>query len=366
MIVVMKAACSSDNIEHVLSFLENHSLTGHPSYGVERTVIGVLGATGPARIPGSIGGINSTTAEALEGLPGVEGVLRVSKPYKLASREFHPRDTVVEVPTACSAEGSVKIGAGGVAMMAGPCSVESEKQLLTTAAAVRKAGAVILRGGAFKPSTSPYGFRGMGEEGLKLLAKARSAFDLAIVTEVMTPTDVPMVCEYADILQIGARNMQNYMLLDEVGRCRKPVMLKRGMSSTIEEWLLAAEYILSQGNRDIILCERGVRTFERMTRNTIDMSAIPLIKQLSHLPIIADPSQGTGRRDLVGAMSLAAVAAGADGLLIEVHPNPNEALKDGAQSLTIEQFNDLMPQVRAVATAVKREMVRPSRMVDDH
>src|SRR2546421_3647405 len=239
-------------------------------------------------------------------------------------------------------------------MMAGPCTVESEKQLMTTAQAVRNAGAVILRGGAFKPSTSPYGFRGMGEEGLKLLAKARDEFGMGVITEVMTPTDVPMVCEYADILQIGTRNMQNYMLLDEVGRVDKPVVLKRGMSATIEEWLLAAEYILSQGNRNVILCERGIRTFEKITRNTMDISAIPLIKQLSHLPIIADPSQGTGRRDLVGAMTLAAIAAGADGLLIEVHPNPNEALKDGSQSLTIEQFRDLMPQVRAVAVAVKR------------
>jgi 3-deoxy-7-phosphoheptulonate synthase len=245
-------------------------------------------------------------------------------------------------------------------MMAGPCTIESEKQLMTTAAAVRKGGAVILRGGAFKPSTSPYGFRGMGEKGLKLLAKAREELGLAVVTEVMTPTDVPLVCEYADILQIGTRSMQNYMLLDEVGRCQKPVMLKRGMSATIEEWLLAAEYILSQGNRNVLLCERGVRTFEKVTRNTMDISAIPLVKQLSHLPIIADPSQGTGRRDLVGAMALAAIAAGTDGLLIEVHPHPEEALKDGAQSLTLEQFHDLMPQVRSVAQAVKRGVAKPA------
>src|SRR2546428_10605981 len=236
-------------------------------------------------------------------------------------------------------------------MMAGPCTVESEKQLMTTAQAVRNAGAVILRGGAFKPSTSPYGFRGLGEEGLKLLAKARSEFGLAVITEVMTPTDVPMVCEYADILQIGTRNMQNYMLLDEVGRATKPVVLKRGMSATIEEWLLAAEYILSQGNRNVILCERGIRTFEKITRNTMDISAIPLIKQLSHLPIISDPSQGTGRRDLVIPLSLASVAAGTDGLLVEVHPNPDEALKDGPQSLTLEQFQSLMPQIQLVISA---------------
>src|SRR5205807_5963532 len=229
--------------------------------------------------------------------PSVESVLRVSKPYKLASREFHPEDTVVDVPVPCVSQGIVRVGGEAVVMMAGPCTVESEKQLLTTAQAVRDAGAVILRGGAFKPSTSPYGFRGLGEEGLKLLAKARSEFGLAVITEVMTPTDVPMVCEYADILQIGTRNMQNYMLLDEVGRVKKPVLLKRGMSATIEEWLLAAEYILAHGNRDVILCERGIRTFEKITRNTMDISAIPLIKRLSHLPIISDPSQGTGRRD---------------------------------------------------------------------
>ena len=229
---------------------------------------------------------------------------------------------------------------------------------MTTAEAVRKEGAVILRGGAFKPSTSPYGFRGMGEAGLKLLAKARAEFGMAIITEVMTPTDVPMVCEYADILQIGTRNMQNYMLLDEVGRTNTPVVLKRGMSATFEEWLLAAEYIHSQGNRNVILCERGIRTFEKITRNTMDISAIPLIKQLSHLPIISDPSQGTGRRDLVEPMSLASVAVGTDALLIEVHPNPDEALKDGAQSLTIEQFQELMPQVEKIAAAVGRSFVK--------
>jgi 3-deoxy-7-phosphoheptulonate synthase len=228
---------------------------------------------------------------------------------------------------------------------------------MTTAEAVRKAGAVILRGGAFKPSTSPYGFRGLGEDGLKLLARAREEFGMAVITEVMTPTDVPMVCEYADILQIGTRNMQNYFLLDEVGRVDKPVMLKRGMSATIEEWLLAAEYILSQGNPNVILCERGIRTFEKFTRNTMDISAIPVIQKLSHLPIIADPSQGTGHRDLVGPMSLASLAAGADGLLIEVHPNPDEALKDGAQSLTIEQLQSLALQIQSIATAVNRTVV---------
>src|SRR2546422_12600 len=264
MIVVMKAHCEDKDIDHVLDFLENHGLSGHPSRGVERTIIGVLGAVGPSGAPGSIGGINPAIGEALEALPCVESVLRVSKPYKLASREFHPENTLV---------------------------------------------------------------------------------------------DVPMVCEYADILQIGTRNMQNYMLLDEVGRATKPAVLKRGMSATIEEWLLAAEYILSQGNRNVILCERGIRTFEKVTRNTMDISAIPLIQHLSHLPIISDPSQGTGRRDLVTPMSLASVAAGTDGLLIEVHPNPDEALKDGAQSLTLQQFKSLMPLVESVAAAVGRDVV---------
>src|SRR5438309_7301465 len=358
MIVVMKAHCDDKDIDNVLTFLENHGLSGHPSRGVERTIIGVLGAVGPSGTPGSIGGINPTLGESLECLPCVDSVLRVSKPYKLASREFHPEDTVVEVPVPCVSEGVVHIGRNAVVMMAGPCTVESEKQLMTTAEAVRKEGAVILRGGAFKPSTSPYGFRGLGEEGLKLLAKARTEFGMAVITEVMTPADVPMVCEYADILQIGTRNMQNYFLLDEVGRTQKPVVLKRGMSSTIEEWLLAAEYILSQGNANVILCERGIRTFEKMTRNTLDISAIPVVKKLSHLPIIADPSQGTGHRDLVSALSLAAVAAGADGLLIEVHPNPDEALKDGAQSLTLPQFKSLMPQMLSVSNAIGRTIVR--------
>ena len=357
MIVVMKQHCDEEAVEHVLSFLTNHGLSGHPSRGVERTIIGVLGAVGPAGTPGSIGGINPGLGEAMESLPCVESVIRVSKPYKLASREFHPEDTLVNVPVPCVSSGAVSIGDDSVVMMAGPCTVESEKQLMTTAQAVREAGAVILRGGAFKPSTSPYGFRGLGEEGLRLLAKARSEFGLAVITEVMTPTDVPMVCEYADILQIGTRNMQNYMLLDEVGRTSKPVVLKRGMSATIEEWLLAAEYILSQGNRNVILCERGIRTFEKVTRNTMDISAIPLIKQLSHLPVISDPSQGTGRRDLVTPLSLASIAAGTDGLLIEVHPNPDEALKDGAQSLTIQQFQELMPQVLAVTQAIGRKVV---------
>ena len=356
MIVVMQQHCNDEAIEHVMSFLKDHGLSGHLSQGVERTIIGVLGAVGPSGTRTTAGGVNPAIGEALEGMPCVEQVIAVSKPYKLASREFHPANTIVEIPAPCTSEGMVRIG-DAVVMMAGPCTVESEKQLMTTAEAVRKEGAVVLRGGAFKPSTSPYGFRGMGEEGLKLLAKASKEFGLAVITEVMTPTDVEMVCEYADILQIGTRNMQNYMLLDEVGRVEKPVLLKRGMSATIEEWLLAAEYVLSQGNPNVILCERGIRTFERTTRNTMDISAIPVIKRLSHLPIIADPSQGTGHRDLVSAMSLASIAAGADGLLVEVHPNPDEALKDGAQSLTLDQFKSLMPQVQSVSAAIGRKLI---------
>jgi 3-deoxy-7-phosphoheptulonate synthase len=335
MIVVMQQHCSDEAIENVQVFLKDHGLSGHLSRGAELTVIGVLGAVGPSGTRTSLGGINPSIGEALEGLPGVERVLAVSKPYKLASREFHPENTIVEVPAACVAGGVVPIGGESIVMMAGPCTVESEKQLMVTAEAVRKQGAVILRGGAFKPSTSPYGFRGMGEAGLKLLAKARDEFGMAIITEVMTPTDVDMVCEYADILQIGTRNMQNYMLLDAVGKVQKPAVLKRGMSATFEEWLLAAEYILSQGNPNVILCERGIRTFEKMTRNTMDISAIPLIKRLS----------------------LASIAAGTDALLIEVHPNPDEALKDGAQSLTIDQFVQLMPKAEAVAAAIGRTLI---------
>jgi 3-deoxy-7-phosphoheptulonate synthase len=296
----------------------------------------------------------------LEGLPSVESVLRVTKPYKLASREFHPEPTVVRI----KANGhEVVIGGDEVVMMAGPCTVESEEQLLAAARAAAAGGAKVLRGGAYKPSTSPYGFRGMGVAGLQMLAQARKETGLAVVTEVMTPADVEMVCEYADILQVGARNMQNYYLLDEVGRARKPVLLKRGLAATIEEWLLAAEYILSQGNPHVMLCERGIRTFEKLTRNTVDINAVPLVKQLSHLPIIVDPSQGTGKRSLVEAVSLAAIAAGADGLIVEIHPHPDAALKDGAQSLALDQYSALMPKLRAVAQAVGRTLPTPAAEV---
>lgn len=353
MIIAMELNSSTEDAERVLQFIDEHGLNGRPSCDGERTFINVLGMQNVVT-ENKDGSLALTSS--LENFPGIERVIQVSRPYRLASREFHPHDTHVSVPVTCVPAGSVKIGGMAVAMMAGPCTVESEKQLMTTAQIVRQEGAVILRGGAYKPSTSPYGFRGLGERGLKLLAKARAEFGMAVVTEVLTPADVPLVAEYADILQIGTRNMQNYALLEEAGRTKKPVLLKRGWAATIEEWLLAAEYILLQGNADVILCERGIRTFEKSTRNTLDISAIPLIKQLSHLPIVSDPSQGTGRRDIVIPMSLASVAASADGLLVEVHPDPANALKDGAQSLSLQEFQHLMTKVRPVAEAIGRTM----------
>ncbi|MCX5992326.1 MAG: 3-deoxy-7-phosphoheptulonate synthase [Chloroflexi bacterium] len=339
MIIVMKTGSQDREITDVLARLDNLGLKGHLSRGVERTVIGVVGVT--AAVP--------DLRERLSMIPGVEDVVPISMPYKLASREFKPDDTVIKV-------GGVAIGGNEVVVMAGPCAAETREQVMSTARAVKAAGASILRGGAFKPSTSPYSFRGLGEEGLKLLAEAKEETGLPLITEVLTPDDVDLVVRYADILQVGARNMQNFILLDEVGRANKPVMLKRGMSATIQEWLLAAEYILSQGNRQVILCERGIRTFETYTRNTMDVSAIPIIHKLSHLPIVADPSHGTGKWYLVAPMALAAVAAGANGLMVEVHPAPDTALKDGAQSLTFEHFEDLMRQLVPVAAAMGRSV----------
>ena len=337
MLVVMKRGSGEQELEGVMQKITQSGLTGHVSKGVERTVIGVVGQTHPEM------------RESLELLPGVEDVVPISKPFKLSSREFKSEDTVLKV-------GGVSIGGGKLVVIAGPCAVESEKQVIETARAVRAAGAHILRGGAFKPSTSPYSFRGLGEEGLKILALARQETGMPLITEVMTPQDVELVARYVDILQVGARNMQNFILLDEVGKVNKPVMLKRGMSATIQEWLLSAEYILSQGNRQLMLCERGIRTFETYTRNTMDISAIPIIKKLSHLPVIADPSHGTGKWYLVSPLAAAAVAAGADGLMIEVHPTPDTALKDGAQSLTFENFGRLMAQVAPVAVAMGRPL----------
>jgi len=337
MIVVMSIDSGEKEVAEIIKRLKESGLQGHLSKGVERTVIGVVGQTFPE------------LRDMLEVLPGVEEVIPISKPYKLSSREFQPADTIIKV-------GEVEIGGDELVVIAGPCAVETEEQLLSTARAVKAAGARLLRGGAFKPSTSPYHFRGLGEDGLKLLALAREETGLPIITEVLTPGDVSLVVSYADVLQVGARNMQNFILLDEVGKTRKPVMLKRGMSASLQEWLLSAEYIISQGNRQVMLCERGIRTFETYTRNTMDISAIPIIKKVSHLPIIADPSHGTGKWYLVAPLALAAVAAGADGLMIEVHPTPDYALKDGAQSLSFENFERLMSQLAPVASAMGRKL----------
>ena len=339
MLVVMKRGASEAEIDAVKKRIEEFGITPVPLPGAERMAIGTFGSTSRA------------AAEAVESLPGVAEVVPVSRPFKLASREVIAEDSVVHVD---------RVPVGGrspLAVMAGPCSVESRDQVLATARAVRGAGAVMLRGGAFKPRSSPYTFRGLGEEGLALLAEARDATGLAVVTEVLTPGDVEAVARQADCLQIGARNMQNYALLDAVGEQPKPVLLKRGMSATVEELLLSAEYILARGNRNVIVCERGIRTFEKYTRNTFDVSAIPLLKRLTHLPVIADPSHGTGKWYLVAPVALAAVAAGADGLLIEVHPSPDHALSDGFESLTFENFAALMAQVSAVAAAIGRDVV---------
>jgi 3-deoxy-7-phosphoheptulonate synthase len=279
-------------------------------------------------------------------MSGVREVVRISRPYKLATREFHPMDTIVDVS-------GVKVGGGSAVVMAGPCAVESEEQIMTVARAIKAAGAHMLRGGAFKPRSSPYSFRGMGEAALKLMAQARSETGLPIVTEVMTPTDVDLVAKYADLLQIGARNMQNYQLLEEVGRSQRPVLLKRGLSATFEEWMLSAEYIMNQGNHNVILCERGIRTFETATRNTLDLNAVALAKKRTHLPIIVDPSHGTGKWYLVQPLALAGLAAGADGLMIEVHPDPDKATSDGPQSLTLEHFAELMPKVNALSGVLR-------------
>ncbi len=341
MIVVMEPGATQEQIEAVVKRVAEFGFGTKIVVGAERSIVGVLGAPLP-----------DTLKEALELLPGVEEVVRITKRYKLVSRDFHPVDTIVHVR-------DVAIGGNEVAVIAGPCSVESEEQIIETARAVKAAGARLLRGGAYKPRTSPYEFRGLGETGLKYLAKAREETGLPIVTEVLSPQDVDLVAEYADVLQVGARNCQNYLLLEAVGKARKPVLLKRGMSVQIEEWLLAAEYVMAQGNDQVILCERGIRTFETFTRNTLDLAAVPVVKRLSHLPIIVDPSHGTGRWYLVPSMMLAAVAAGADGLIVEVHPNPDHALSDGAQSLTFGNFAAVMPRLAAVAQAVGRSLPLP-------
>ena len=336
MIVVMQPDASPEDISQVMQRIGEHQLAGHLSQGEARTIIGIVGAP---ILPG--------LGSELESLSGVERTVRITKPYKLVSREFHPHQSHVTV-------GQTVFGGDELVVIAGPCSVESEDQIMRTAHGVREAGAKLLRGGAFKPRTSPYSFRGLGEKGLELLAKTREATGMPVVTEVMTPGDVAVVASYADVLQIGARNMQNYQLLEEVGRSQRAVMVKRGHGATIEEWLLAAEYVMAQGNPNVILCERGIRTFETATRNTLDLNAVAYAKRVSHLPVITDPSHGTGKWHLVTPLSLASAACGADGLILEVHCDPDRALSDGAQSLSIPNFALLMEQLTSVAGAVGR------------
>ena len=334
MVVVMQERATEAQIQTVIEQLVGMGFDVHRSTGASRTVIGAVGS-------------GSGDPNLLSVQDGVHEVLRISEPYKLASRTFKSENTVVEV-------GDVRIGGDEVVVMAGPCSAENEAQVEASAAAVKRAGAKILRGGAFKPRSSPYSFQGLGEAGLKMLRSAADRHDLKLITEVMEIGQIELVEKYADILQVGARNMQNFSLLRELGRSRVPVLLKRGISATIEEWLLSAEYILAGGNMNVMLCERGIRTFESYTRNTLDVSAIPVIHKLSHLPIIADPSHGSGRRDMVASMARAAVAAGADGLIIEVHSDPDHALSDGAQSLFPNQFDRLMAELRIIAPAIGR------------
>jgi 3-deoxy-7-phosphoheptulonate synthase len=324
----MKPGATKAEFNHVIEKIKEYGFQAHPIVGTERTVIGCVGDER-----------SKTQLQSLEVAPGVESVMPILKPFKLASKEMRKERTIVKV-------GKYSIGGSQFVVMAGPCSVETREQILKSAEVVKKAGAQVLRGGAFKPRTSPYSFQGLEEEGLKLLAEAREKTGMPFVTEVITPTDVALVAEYADMLQIGARNMQNYALLKEVGRIKKPVLLKRGMSNTLKELLMSAEYIMSQGNYNVVLCERGIRTFEDYTRNTCDLSAVPALKELSHLPVIVDPSHGTGVRSLIAPLSKAAVAVGADGLIIEVHPNPEEAYSDGAQSLMPKQFEKLMEEVK--------------------
>ena len=340
MIIVMKTEASEAQVLGIQKHIRELGFKDHLIRGVERNVVAVLGAVYPELL------------DEFAVLDGVDSVVPISKPFKLASREVKEEDTIVRV-------GPLAIGNGRLVTMAGPCSVDTEENMMETARAVKAAGAHILRGGAFKPRSSPYAFRGHGEKGLKILAEARAETGLPIVTEVMDARDVDLVARYADILQIGSRNMQNFALLDEVGKAHKPVLLKRGMWATIEEWLLAAEYILSHGNRDVILCERGIRSYETATRFTFDVNAIPVIKRVSHLPIIGDPSHAVGKWYLVPPIALAAVAAGVDGLLIEVHPNPDHALSDGPQSLTPANFAKLMEQVRTLAEAMGRPFAPP-------
>lgn len=338
MIIVLKPDATQQQIDHIIEKIKKLGLTPHLSKGVERTIIGVIGPEDILRVT------------PLEVFAGVEKVMPVLAPYKLVSREFKKEDSIIELGK------SVKIGGKQIVIMAGPCAIENAELLRKIAYEIKKAGARVLRGGAFKPRTSPYSFQGLGEEGLKILKQVGEELDLVTVTEVMDPRDVELVSRYADVLQIGCRNMQNFNLLKEIGMIQKPVLLKRGMSATIKEWLMSAEYILAGGNFNVILCERGIRTFEDATRNTLDLSAVAVVEQVSHLPVIVDPSHAAGKWGLVPALSKAAIAAGADGLIIEVHPNPEEALSDGAQSLLPDKFCDLVKELKILAKALGKEI----------
>ena len=337
MLVLLKSGLSETAVGDLTSWLRMAGVTVHRTDHAGQVRIAALGE--PGLVDWAI----------VQKFPSVESVTKIPVPFKLASRAFHPHDTIITV-------GRVSIGSDQIAIMAGPCSVEGETQAFTIAEAVARAGATVMRGGAFKPRTSPYSFQGLGEEGLKILRRAADAHGLAVVSEVMDTQQVTLVARYADILQVGARNMQNYSLLKEVGHAEKPVLLKRGLASTIEEWLMSAEHVMSQGNAQVILCERGIRTFETYTRNTLDLNAIPVVKELTHLPVIVDPSHGTGIRNKVAPMARAAIAAGADGIIIEVHNDPDHALSDGAQSLWPNQFDELVGQVRTIAGVVGRRI----------
>jgi 3-deoxy-7-phosphoheptulonate synthase len=337
MMVIMRANASEAEVANVVAYVEKNGLNAHLSKGAERTVIGV------------VGDIRRVSKETFELMDGVDSVMRISRPYKITSREFQPEKTTFNV-------NGVKVGSDEILIIAGPCSVEGRQELLEIAQAVKEAGGHALRGGAFKPRTSPYAFQGMGEAGLEILAEARELTGLPVVTEVMAPEQVALVAKYADVLQIGARNMQNYNLLHAVGKTDKVILLKRGMSATAEELLMAAEYILSDGNRRVMLCERGIRTFETATRNTTDINAIPVLQAQTHLPVVLDPSHSTGKWEYVLPIARAAIAAGADGLIVEVHQRPEEAASDGAQSLKPEKFAQMVRQIRAVAEAVERKV----------
>jgi 3-deoxy-7-phosphoheptulonate synthase len=333
MIIVLKPTASKEEIDHIVSMIEKVGLRTNISVGETQTIIGVIGDK------------TKLTNTPIASLASVDSIVQVSKPYKLASRDFHPPDTIIDIK-------KVKIGGGNLGVIAGPCSIESEYQLMTIAKSVKESGCNILRGGAYKPRTSPYSFQGMGEEGLKLLKKAGVEFDMPVITEIMDSSMVGIIEEYSDILQIGTRNAQNYSLLKEVGKSSKPVVLKRGMAQTIEEWLMSAEYIMSEGNREVVLCERGIRTFETATRNTLDLIAIPVVKERTHLPIIVDPSHAAGKWQYVMPMALAAVTAGADGIMVEVHNEPEKAISDGAQSLKMEKFSILMGEIKKIAPVI--------------